>query len=313
MDYYRSIVLQEKQEKQDFWRRKTPKSHKYPSLTDRTGLTVSLIRRQIGFSDKMPPKIKPPKINPSQASDFVDDLPDDIFTKEINLNLIATIKQRHGQPSGQQEYVGKIFPQRKCLSIKQSLRCRQCEHNIIKAEFTPHSIKYRIHLFASYHVPEVKLIKSDPLTAGTNACIIIKLVNPTMHDMTITIMDLPTHEEESLLIEELKKGFEVRILLNIRTQLIQNFYFLFFLFQKSLSLTSASLNTSLSRLTSLNEEPRHVDKNTTGLIQLPDSSFVLIHRDDSTEFDDDIETPREDPKYAIYFIIVEIVLHNIFF
>lgn len=209
MDYYQSIVMQEKQERQDFWRRKTPKSHKYPSLTDRTGLTVSLIRRQIGITDKIPPKVKPPKLNPSVASEVVDELPDDIFTNEIYLKNITTMKQRHGQPSVQPVSVNKIFPQHKSLSIKQSLRCRQCEHNVIKAEYNPSSIKYRIQLFASYHVPELKLIKSDPLTAGNNACVIIKLINPTMHDMTITIMDLPTYEEESLLIEELKKGFEV--------------------------------------------------------------------------------------------------------
>lgn len=211
MDYYQSIVMQEKQEKQDFWRRKTPKSHKYPSLTDRTGLTVSLIRRQIGFADKIPPKVKPPKLNPSIASDDVEELPDEMFTEEINLKSITTMKQRHGQPSAQPVSVGKIFPQHKSLSIKQSLRCRQCEHNVIKAEYNPSSIKYRIQLFASYHIPELKLVKSDPLTTGTNACVIIKLINPTMHDMTITIMDLPTYEEESLLIEEMNKCFEVGI------------------------------------------------------------------------------------------------------
>lgn len=32
-EHYQNVVLHEKQEKQDFWRRKAPKPHKYPSLT----------------------------------------------------------------------------------------------------------------------------------------------------------------------------------------------------------------------------------------------------------------------------------------
>lgn len=33
MEHYQNVVQQEKQEKQDLWRRKAPKQHKYPSLT----------------------------------------------------------------------------------------------------------------------------------------------------------------------------------------------------------------------------------------------------------------------------------------
>lgn len=209
IDYYQSIVLQEKQEKHDYWRRKSPKSHKYPSLTDRTGLTVSLIRRQIGMADKIPSRVKPPKITPAIASEDVEELDEKIFTEKINLKNITTIKQRLNHPAVQPHSVTNLFPQHKSLTIKRSLRCRQCEHNVIKSEYNPTSIKYRIQLFASYHVPEIRLIKAYPLICGNSSRIILKLLNPTLFDMTISIMDLPTYEEESLLIEEMRKGFEV--------------------------------------------------------------------------------------------------------
>lgn len=35
LEHYQKVVLQEKQEKQDFWKRKAPKVHKFPSLTVR--------------------------------------------------------------------------------------------------------------------------------------------------------------------------------------------------------------------------------------------------------------------------------------
>lgn len=33
LEYYQAVVLQDKQEKQEYLRRKTPKAHKFPSLT----------------------------------------------------------------------------------------------------------------------------------------------------------------------------------------------------------------------------------------------------------------------------------------
>jgi dynactin 4 len=114
------------------------------------------------------------------------------------------------QPAGQPYVVNKLYPQHKSLSIKHSLRCRQCEHNVIKPEYNPGSIKYRIQLFASYHVPEVRLVKvGSILKAGVANAVTLKMINPTINEMTITIMELPTADEEELMIQDMKKDFEV--------------------------------------------------------------------------------------------------------
>lgn len=191
------------------------------------------------------------------------------------LFAVTTIKQRLSQPSGQPETVNQLYPQHKSLSIKRSLRCRQCEHNVIKPEFSPGSIKYRIQLFASYHMPEVRLVKCEKLVGAKNAHAIFKIVNPTINDMTITIMELPTREEEALIIEDNKKVSDVS--------------------RQQLPSLSPSLS-SISRQTSITEEPRFVNKMITGDIILPDSSFIINHRDDSAEFDEEIQTQREDAK-----------------
>lgn len=125
------------------------------------------------------------------------------------LILVTTIKQRLAQPANQPETVKHLYPQHKNLSIKRSLRCRHCEHNVIKPEYNPSSIKYRIQLFASYHVPEVRFVKADQLVAGGKGFVTLRFVNPTIHDMTLTIMELPTEEEEKEMIDELRKTFDV--------------------------------------------------------------------------------------------------------
>ncbi|ALC42022.1 CG12042 [Drosophila busckii] len=276
MEYYQSLVLQEKQEKQEFQRRKAPKHNKYPSLTDRTGLTVSLIRRQIGWSDKNLSKTKPVNITPAEASAEVDDLPADIFTQPINLRSITTISQRHSQPADQPEAVNKLYPQRRSLWIKRSLRCRQCEHNLIKPEYHPTSIKYRIQLFASYHVPEVVMVRCEqPLQPGQANAILLKFTNPTMFDMTISLLETAPQEV-------LQQACRI----------------------KEEAVTSSPLlkatGVTLSRQNSTREIKREVlDVANAKLVPL-ESPFVLSQRDDSKEFDEDVQAPSEEPKFIVW-------------
>lgn len=85
-EHFQAVVLHEKHEKQEFMRRKTSKTTKFPSMTDRTGLTVSSIRRQMGFDKSTTKsKAKPSTISSSVASSEVDELPDEFFTQEVDL------------------------------------------------------------------------------------------------------------------------------------------------------------------------------------------------------------------------------------
>lgn len=282
MEYYQSLVLQEKQEKQEFLRRKTPKQHKFPSLTDRTGLTVSLIRRQIGWSDKSIPKTKPISIAAAEASAEVEALPEDIFTQPINLRNITTVAQRHSQPAEQPEAVSKLYPQRRSLWIKRSLRCRQCEHNLIKPEYHPTSIKYRIQLFASYHVPEVVMVRCEqPLQAGQANAIFLKFTNPTMYDMTISVLDVAPQDAQ-ISPDTFQQACRI----------------------KEEAITSSPLlkttGITLARQNSIREVKRDVREITNATIVPLEGPFVLNQRDDSKEFDEDVQTPAEEPKFIVW-------------
>lgn len=291
MEHHQSVVLQEKQEKQELWRRKTPKP-KFPSLTER--VNVSMVRRQLGWTDKTTqPKVKVAEIRPAEATTAINDLPEEMFTTEVVLKKVTTIAQRLAQPSGQPHTVNHLFPQHKSLSIKRSLRCRQCEHNIIKPEFNPTSIKYRIQLFASYHVPEVRVVRTDAVGLGglknhTPTTIQLKFVNPTIYDMTVTILELPTGDEEALLIEEMRRCAVERKQAAASAAVVSG----------GGGSQNNSLNTSLSlRQFSLNEDARSVGQRANARIILPDSSFVVNYRDESVEFDEEIvQKERGDPK-----------------
>lgn len=249
-----------------------------------------MVRRQIGWSEKLTPK-KNPIISASVASDDVDELPTDIFTQPINLKTVTTLKQRLQNPSLQPASVNNLYPQHKSISIKRSLRCKQCQHNVLKPEFNPPSIKYRIQLYASAHMPDVRLIKSPAVTLGSSETFTIqlRLTNPTLHDMTITIMDLPTAEEEDLIISELRSSFERSV--NIVSSTVTT---------PSGGSGPSSLTSlpSLSRqLSIIAEELRPVDQRVNATITIPDSSFILNYRDDAAEFDDEDQVKREELKF----------------
>lgn len=285
MQYYQSLVLFEKQEKQDYARRMTPKKHKFSSL--KPGITASMIRRQIGWSDKTPPK-QIPTIIASEASGKVDELPANIFTQPVNLKAVTTLKQRLRHPATQPYTVNKLFPEHKGISIKRSLRCKQCEHNVIKPEFNPPSIKYRIQLFASSHMPEVRLVREPRIIFGQSFSIQLKLTNPTLQDMTVTLLELPSSDEESLLVEELRKSFEKSVAASSSIATTP-----------TSSLLSSPL--SLSRQASIiEEELRPVGQITNASVVLPEESFVINYRDDTAEFDDIDQIKKEELKFIVW-------------
>ncbi|EDV36912.1 uncharacterized protein Dana_GF11704 [Drosophila ananassae] len=276
VEYFQAVVLQDKQEKMDFLRRKAPKQPKFPSLTDRTGLTVSMIRRQIGWTEKTLPKPRP-VITPAEATSEVEELPAEIFTEPLNLRNVTTIAQRHSQPAEQPTSVSKLYPQRRSLWIKRSLRCRQCEHNLIKPEYHPTSIKYRIQLFASCHVPEVVMVRCEqPLVAGKSNAILLKFTNPTMYDMTISLLtDAPSEEGE----------------FNAENQGPK---------EEQDTATPVIKGVNLARQNSTREVTREVKDISNAPIVPLESEFVLSQRDDSKEFDEYVQLPTEEPKFIVW-------------
>lgn len=70
------------------------------------------------------------------------------------------------------------------------LRCRVCERNISKPEYSPVSVKFKIQLNAFYHVVQVRMAAplSQPLNPGGTATILLKLSNPTQFPTSIKFL-----------------------------------------------------------------------------------------------------------------------------
>ncbi|XP_026478870.1 dynactin subunit 4-like [Ctenocephalides felis] len=277
-EYFTTLVIKDKIAKQEMLKKKHNARSKFTTLTDKTGLTAAIIRKQVGLpSDISIPSSafhssNKPTIVPAVASEDVDDLPDDIFTTPLNLMEVTTVEQRLFQPDNQAASVTGLFPQHKLLSIKQSLRCRQCEHNVIKPEYNPSSIKFKINLLACYHVPELRLISCEVLKPGQSSKIILKLTNPTHNEMLISFLSVDFECPEPGTKSDKKSGAEE---------------------------SSLILGRQLS--VSIPEEPREFKNISNSTIDLPQESITLPARDDSAEYDDDAVIERgDDPGFIIW-------------
>ncbi|KAF5273504.1 hypothetical protein FQA39_LY07521 [Lamprigera yunnana] len=280
-DMYKGIVLLEKQQKQE---KDKKKQHRYMSFTDRTGITASMLRKRIGLPDVPNPLLKKPKeVSKACAIEEVEEFPVALLTTSVDLTLATTIEQRLAQPEWQPITTDLLFPIHKHLSVKRSQRCRSCEHNVSKPEYNPNSIKFKIQLFAYYHIPEVRIITVEPLRAGKTCELFLKFSNPTQHQTTITLLPY-VMEETDILNEGISENSE-----SIEEKQLPS------------SQPSSLLHTSLSRQPSITIKPRPVTVPVVADMILSNTSFILPPRDDAAEYDDsgDSHNIQDDPKCVV--------------
>lgn len=203
-DYYKSLAQKEKMEKDK--KRMIPKTGHALHLLDKYGISSALspkvtetLRAQL-YSKLNQPSLSPgssktpttPNAQPSTPKKDLDDEDDfdeeSAYNEEIDLNRISTIEQRLRQVEIQPQKVTTFFPVSQMLSVKRSLRCKTCDHNLSKPEYNPSSIKFKILLAAHYHIPEMKVkpfILKDGQT-GAEQVLEITVANPTLYDLNIS-------------------------------------------------------------------------------------------------------------------------------
>ncbi|KAG1696680.1 Dynactin subunit 4 [Nymphon striatum] len=190
-EYYQALSLKEKLDKE----KKAVRKSKYLSLVSKSSMLSTARRRSNAFSAYLRDKeIEVVDIIPAVASEKVEELPDSCY-EDMCLTSVCNISQRHKDPVFQQEEKSKMYPHHIGLLIKQSKRCKICEHNLIKPEFNPTSIKFKIQLSAYYHIPEIKIMKLPELSYQKPSKLILTLCNPTQHELTITVTGLKSTDD----------------------------------------------------------------------------------------------------------------------
>lgn len=212
-------------------------------------------------------------VESSVATDEIQPLSEEFITKKIDLLTIPSLEQRFNIPDLQPNNVAELMPYHKRLMVKQSQRCRECEHNVCKPEYNPSSIKFKIQLSGYFCIPEVRILSHAPLVSGQPCEIIFKISNQFKESTTVKLQQLPEEnsEEDLCYYKTLKK----EILLN---------------------------DISLHKSTIVMEEARIQRVKTSASIELPECELILPPRDDAADCDDlaDNQTYNDDPQVVIW-------------
>ncbi|TPP57022.1 Dynactin subunit 4, partial [Fasciola gigantica] len=160
IDSYHHLAVREKADRE--WS-KFVRKRNYMILLERYPVLNPRLRRYCSSSWTTPNRDTEPakKINIPAAEAPVEPVQFDVepfISQPLQLESITTVRQRHLAPQLQPNAIMNNTKFPKCLVVKRSMRCRQCEHNLSKADFNPSSIKFRINLSALYHVPEIRYI-----------------------------------------------------------------------------------------------------------------------------------------------------------
>ncbi|ESO05040.1 hypothetical protein HELRODRAFT_172053 [Helobdella robusta] len=214
VEYYKQYTLKELQEKEKKrFRRKSffqlPEKFGLGHLTvkRRPGLSLNLIRFieiKFEFSSKDQAEINLPEIELSRTFDSFDELPDDVYTKPLDLSQVTNINQRLSNPEFQPATVQNLYPNHKHLLIKRSQRCKQCDHNLSKPEYNPSAIKFKIQLVALHHIPEIRIMKPPVLRNNQTTQAVLTLTNPL--EITVQVQ-LSAFNEDSTDEADATNGF----------------------------------------------------------------------------------------------------------
>uniref|UniRef100_A0A5S6Q379 Dynactin subunit 4 n=1 Tax=Trichuris muris TaxID=70415 RepID=A0A5S6Q379_TRIMR len=130
-------------------------------------------------------------------SEDVEPLDESIFSRQINVANLTTMSQRLKIPEMQPLYVNELLPLRKSLVVRKSIRCRSCEHNVIRGEYVPSSVKFKIQFCAMLLIPEVRLLRR-PVADDDQFPVFLTVTNFGLTTMTILLLPDAEYDDESL-------------------------------------------------------------------------------------------------------------------
>lgn len=135
-----------------------------------------------------------------QQPDELEKLDEDFYyNKDFNIETVSGIDQRLAHVELQPTKVADFKPVSKSLSVKRSLRCKECERNLCRSEYSPLSIRFKIQSAAYYHVPELRLrCDNYPIKLKLNEVNIIEfsVQSQTLSQVNVKFDILPEDEGE---------------------------------------------------------------------------------------------------------------------
>ena len=171
LQHYKQIAVREKQERDrkkysTVKLRNTMISATSRSSSDKYGLLTPLTRRGIRTSGILKGSSLIETMNitnllpkPAETLEHIEALDESFLLNKFH--QLTTIAQRLNSVECQPLILEQLYPLAKHFTSKQSKRCKECDHNVLKPEPSPKLIKFKLHQMALFFIPQVIQMKRD--------------------------------------------------------------------------------------------------------------------------------------------------------
>uniref|UniRef100_A0A0K0DHU9 Dynactin subunit 4 n=1 Tax=Angiostrongylus cantonensis TaxID=6313 RepID=A0A0K0DHU9_ANGCA len=80
-----------------------------------------------------------------------------------------------------------LRPVRMPLRARRAVRCKNCDHNLVKLEYGTSTIRYKIQYFARNFVPEIRLSREPEICEGENGSVLLTVANESNSKAEVSI------------------------------------------------------------------------------------------------------------------------------
>lgn len=172
-NYYKEIDVFERLEQERIRKQQAGrKIRPFSSLLDSSKFKVEKERPKKTFSP-------PEAVSPSPLSD-------DYYTDPVDINETCSLDQMLQNPTHQPKTIQNLLPQPLQLVGKKLLRCKGCDHILLKADVNLNTIRFKIHQIALHVFPRVRLTYIPTLTLGEPSIVPVSFMNPTSYKISLS-------------------------------------------------------------------------------------------------------------------------------
>lgn len=117
-------------------------------------------------------------------------VPDSYYTEPVDVSGLTTIEQKLLDPSHQPSHVKDLWPHPLPLISRKTIRCRGCDHILLKPDVNVNLVRFKIQHVAIQVVPRIRLINVPKLTLGDPSLVPVSITSPVSYNMSISFNQL---------------------------------------------------------------------------------------------------------------------------
>ena len=189
MTFYKEYATRDNAEREKARKPPSGRRQRYAGFLDPSKFTKTLSGSDSPLASRRGSSQWDPSLPEKMAAKPRDDPqppPEDLYTSELNLAEIPTLRQQLNDPVYQPKSTNNFWPRQLHLMGKKLHRCKGCDHILMKAEINPSSIRFKIQQVALHAFPQIRIVEFPNMEAGKDCEVLLSVTNPLNYAVTVS-------------------------------------------------------------------------------------------------------------------------------